>query len=365
MSTWTEYEEPVGYASPFAPRPRGEAADNALATQEAEFQASPRAPGGSVMAPDLLAPVSLTDAMTEQERGDEALTSDQERIGTKDSRRPVLDTWAVPFRWICSLRVTYAAGPASRGTGVLVGPRQVLTAAHCLYRKSDGAGPRAVAVSPGRSGRTHPVGTFTAVTFTLPSAFLAPTGGRSSAVDIAMITLGQDIDGVVPRGAAQAGPLGYWGHPRWGRGSRIRALNKAFLAGKSVSVTGYPKDSCGARFLAAGLGCDRRDLASVPFFGNGMVSFSASLPGLLLHTADTFGGQSGGPVWLRTKGGSLYLVGIHLGPRVQLNPTTRQRLKVKANKARYLDANALALIRSWMPGVESKREVPPTAEISL
>jgi V8-like Glu-specific endopeptidase len=292
---------------------------------------------------------------------DRELATEWEQIGA-DDRRAVTDTWAVPFRWICSLRVAYAAGPAGRRTGVLVGHRQVLTAADCLYRKSDGAGPKAVEVSPGRSGRTHAVGTYTAVTFSVPSAFLTPPPGSTSkvragsAVDLAVVTLGRDIDRVISRGVPAAQPLGYWGHPQLGHGTRVRALDRRYVTGKEVTVCGYPTDRCGR--AALGAHCDRRDFASVPFLHRGTVSFADTLPGRLLHTADTFEGQSGAPVWVRATEGSRYLVGIHLGARIQRDPKTKKRLPVTANKARDLDVDALTLIRSWMAGVTIQGKAP-------
>ena len=52
-----------------------------------------------------------------------------------DERRLVNNTLAVPYRWICSLDVTYAKrNTLSRGTGLLIGPLHVLTAAHNIYR---------------------------------------------------------------------------------------------------------------------------------------------------------------------------------------------------------------------------------------
>lgn len=237
-----------------------------------------------------------------------------ERIG-KDDRRAVGDPWAVPFRWICSLRVTYAPGPATRGTGVLVGPRQ-------------------------------PVGTFAASRFSVPEAFLTP-----------------------PRGQHEKGPRGLRrrhrhdharpGHRRPGPPRHTHA----YLTGKGVSVAGYPTDRCGGKAFDPGIGCDRQDFASVPFHHPGTVSFTAALPGLLLHTADTFKGQSGAPVRVRTVDGSRYLVGIHLGARLTRSGTTHRRLPVTTNKARHLDSEALALIRSWMPGVVVQAEAPSSGPV--
>jgi V8-like Glu-specific endopeptidase len=78
-----------------------------------------------------------------------------ERIGADDERQRIRDTSAVSYRWVCSLDVTWPGNDDDRfgrGSGVLVGPRQVLTAGHCIYRTRDAAGPVSVYVAPGRNG---------------------------------------------------------------------------------------------------------------------------------------------------------------------------------------------------------------------
>jgi hypothetical protein len=78
-----------------------------------------------------------------------------ERIGADDERQRIRDTSAVSYRWVCSLDVTWPGNDDDRfgrGSGVLVGPRQVLTAGHCIYRTRDAASPVSVYVAPGRNG---------------------------------------------------------------------------------------------------------------------------------------------------------------------------------------------------------------------
>src|SRR5215207_5975470 len=76
------------------------------------------------------------------EFGREALVEEEKGVIDGDDRRQVANPLAVPFRWICSIavvrRITRASGSTSRtglapaGSGVLISPRHVLTAAHLL-----------------------------------------------------------------------------------------------------------------------------------------------------------------------------------------------------------------------------------------
>jgi V8-like Glu-specific endopeptidase len=283
---------------------------------------------------------------------------EHERIGD-DGRLPVADSLRVPFRWICALDVCFAGDRRRhRGSGVLIGPRQVLTAAHVLYSKSDGAGPTSVYVAPARAGRTDPVGRIKAVAYSVPGSFLAPPADAGvtaavwagSRVDIALVTLERDAAVLVPAGSRAARPLGHWAHPTSGAKSVFRGVELELVTGRRVTVSGYPTDRCGAAKPDPAKPCDRRDWSTVQFWHPGTVVDTTSRPGLLLHTADTFEGQSGAPVWMTLRDGRRLLVGIHLGARIMKDKTTGATLPVTTNKAVHLSPEVVTWVRSLMPG---------------
>src|SRR4051812_22639357 len=81
-----------------------------------------------------------------------ALALEAEVLG-RDTRALVADTTGAPFRYICHLTRPIAGGERM-GTGTVIGPRTVLTAAHVLL----GADPTDIVVTPARNGRSAPFG---------------------------------------------------------------------------------------------------------------------------------------------------------------------------------------------------------------
>jgi V8-like Glu-specific endopeptidase len=263
-----------------------------------------------------------------------------------DERQLVPDTLAVPYRWVCSLDVRHSDQPLARGSGVLIGPRQVLTAAHNLYRP-DGSSPSSVYVAPARNGRSNPFGRTKAVAFSVTGPFL--TGSRTgSRFDFAVVTLERDVS-TLTHTALGGRPLGHWGHPTNGHGTAVRPLASTFLSGKRVVVCGYPGDWCGRARLDPDRGCSEDDQATVPLVHNGSASFPAGLPGTMLHTADTHKGQSGSPVWIKFSNGSRYLVGVHVDAHRVIDAATGRQRPVTANRAVHLTPEVLQVVRQWSP----------------
>ena len=152
----------------------------------------------------------------------EAIGVDAEIIGT-DDRVHVADTNVVPWRWVCAVDLPLDDPGASRGSGVLVGPRHLLTAAHVLPR-GDPDKLVKVRISPARNGDNadHPFGAYSIRRVRYP--------WRN--VDLALVTLDRELPAA----------LGFWGHDP--AQAQLRALARDDLIDKRVTVSGYPGDRC-------------------------------------------------------------------------------------------------------------------------
>jgi V8-like Glu-specific endopeptidase len=193
-----------------------------------------------------------------------------------DDRLPVGDTTAFPFSAVCKLRVDFPDGTVGSASGVLVGPRTVLTAGHVVHHETRGGVAERVEVYPGYDHGRLPFGRGCV------TAIQGVTGGPDPASvddDFALLTLDRDL-------GEDAG----WLDLEWRR-------FHSECEGRAVSLAGYPSDRESGRALYVAVGC-------VEGADNRCLLYRGSL--------DTGKGQSGSPVW-EVVGGEYRIVGVHQG----------------------------------------------------
>lgn len=226
----------------------------------------------------------------------EALSAVMEVVIGTDDRTQIIDTTILPWRMVCSLRITAASGSQFIGTGWLVGARTLITAGHCVFMHAHGGWVRQIEVIAGRNGASRPFGSCTATSFRSVSAW---TTGHDRDFDYGAILL--------PSACRLGDRVGFFG---------IAALSDAELLNLTLNLSGYPGDKpSGTQWFMA------RRATSVT-------------PRTIVYNIDTAGGQSGAPVW-RMVNGQRHAVGIHTNGALAGNSATRIVPNVAANIAAW------------------------------
>lgn len=256
----------------------------------------------------------------------------------KDDRRRIKNTAQVPYRWICLLVLIFPDPDNPNGSilfarhgvgsGILIGTRHILTAAHNLFAEITGSegttamvDATAAIVIPGDRplfGDTlfqypFPFGIYFCHTkgqekwFEIPGVYR--TNQRTRA-DFGLIRLPKSI-GNATFPVLKSEPFGWWGSSKSGHGTYLAPHDKATrqrFQGRTVRVCGYPGDKIGyfggTQWRSNGkLRDDLRQRRIITERSLGNLPLVNALLGeaVLTHTADLIAGNSGGPIWTETE----------------------------------------------------------------
>ena len=264
----------------------------------------------------------------------EQAVRESEIIGTQDTRRPVRNTRVAPFRYICHI----AEGDRPLGSGTLIGPNTVFTAAHVVQ----GTDWRRLVAIPGRNasrvrGDIRPFGTANAAAAPrIAPGFTTPVTPQ----DYAVFYLRQPIGNTV----------GYWtiahrSSPFDPLGTSISGAPLPLPPGTlKVNLSGYPGDK---GFL---FGNPPKPLRGQWRAFDRAVQESG---GMLHYLNDTRGGHSGCPVWVKrsASNGGRVMVAMHLGGD--------DNIGVVANQAVRITPGIIAQLRRWLAAAPPVRPRPP------
>jgi len=188
----------------------------------------------------------------------------------KDGRVRIQDTTEWPHSIHAHLGMKIH-GDTYMGSGVMVGPHHLLTCAHCVYKFDEGAFFEQISVYPALNDATAP---FNKVKATRAYMFKAYQDQGDARFDMALLLLNQSI-----------GDYTGWGG--------LLSTADGDLFQETVSITGYPGDKGG---------------------GKQMWSMSHKIktvkPEAFDYEIDTYGGQSGSPIWIN-KWGMPLILGVH------------------------------------------------------
>lgn len=298
--------------------------------------------------------------------GQVSLGEAENGIIEQDDRVYVRNTQQAPFRFVCKLMTYYILEPDNliasfHASGVLIGNRHVLTAAHVLYDYIPLVGrftmlpayPRLVVVTPGQNGSRQRFGLYiTANQFRVPVEW---SRHRDEQADFGLITF-MDPIGALPQPALGHRPLGFWSSPQNGFGTHITPVAVNELRQRRVRTSGYPGDKCGVN-PPRGSGteaqldsCEPALFASTQWTGVGYIRQPVvpTAPSLMNFTLDTAKGQSGSPVWLQDARG-LNLISLFISP----SPSNEAFV---SNRGVRITDQVVHQLRYWM----GKDHVVPT-----
>ena len=190
-----------------------------------------------------------------------------------DDRTRITDTTQFPYSAIGRISVKFPNGVTQFGSGAMVSPFHILTAGHVVHDSGHGGWATEIKVAVARDGSTRPNGPEANFTHYRSSPEWISSGDRNH--DWALITLDRSIGDF----------SGYFG---------VESQATSAYTGMAVETAGYPVDKGGTQMYAA----------------SGVINSATEFELRYNGTMDTYGGQSGSPIWRSVNGGPI-INGIH------------------------------------------------------
>jgi glutamyl endopeptidase len=187
-----------------------------------------------------------------------AAVSGRTVIGT-DERQLVTDTTVNPYRKIVQIETAWPSKETTNGSGAFVSPRHILTAAHMVKASAHGGVATWIRITPAKNGSVAPYGYASVMMYRI---FPEWSSNQDLAYDMALLTIEEPL-------GDKTGTFAY------------SAYDDATLAPATVYTAGYPGD-----------------VGNTDYMYHTSGTFTVIEPLRLHYTMDTYGGQSGSPVWL-------------------------------------------------------------------
>jgi len=230
------------------------------------------APGGDAQETGPLLDVAAASFGSAPRHADQPIL---EAVIGDDDRKRVTPSFMLrnPFRQICALRITSQRNRTYVGTGWYIAPGVLATAGHCVFLQDDGGWAKSIRVIPAKEGTREPFGSQVSTRFKSVDGWVQR---RQRDMDYGVIFLDDKRPG---------SELGNFA---------VEALDVDALKRTDAQISGYPADL---------------DRAEFQYFH--MRPMMAVTDAQLVYDIDTFGGQSGSPIWQQTTELGLIAVGIH------------------------------------------------------
>ncbi|KKK78843.1 hypothetical protein LCGC14_2839480, partial [marine sediment metagenome] len=204
-----------------------------------------------------------------------------------DGRAKITTTTSYPWRTIVKLYITAADSSTWIGSGAIIDGFHVLTAGHVAHMDTHGGWVSSIRVVPAMDNLADPYGE---AWMTTMRSYTGWTVSQNKGHDWAVLTLDRNIGSYT----------GWMGRMTAGSGNSIYT--------GTINTAGYPSD------LDSGV-----NMYFDAALGDGATSLKH------YYWADTFGGQSGMPVW-RYVSGSRYILTVHAYGRAGLDSNYGTRL---------------------------------------